>query len=111
MKLAYAEYAFMFDPTKVWAKLYEFEKELSNMLAAKGLEGIILDTMGASGKKIVYIRVKDKMDRTVGEPKKPGRPLSVKGKFKTMIKGKESARTRDFKKGKLLKRKGYLKRG
>lgn len=111
MKIAYVEYAFLFDPTKTWARLYEFETELKNFLSSKGLDGVILDTIGTSGKKIIYVRVKDKIDQSVGEPKPKGRPLSVKTQIERLKRGKESAKVRDFRKGKLLKRKGYLKRG
>ena len=110
MKIAYVEYAFLFDPTKTWARLYEFETELKNFLSQKGLEGVILDTIGTSGKKIIYIRAKEEI--VSGEPKKPGRPLSLKAQIeKLKPKSKEKASARDFKKGKLLKSKGYLKRG
>lgn len=109
MKIAYIEYAFLFDPTKTWARLYEFETELKNFLASKGLDGVIMDTLG-TGKKIIYIRPKEKMDLSVGEPPKVGRPLSIKAKIEGLKIGKESARIRDFKKGRLVKSKGILRR-
>ena len=111
MNIAAVEYLFLFDPTKTWAKLYQFETELKNLLDAKGMEGIILDTMGRGGKKIVYIRPKAAIDQSVAQSQPKGRPLSIKSKFAKMKTGKQSAKARDFKKGKLLKRKGYLRRG
>jgi len=109
MKIAYVEYAFLFDPTKTWARLYEFETELRNFLASKGLEGIILDTVGMTGKKIIYIRAKE--DVVVSGELKKGRPLSLKAQIeKLKPKSKESAKIRDFKKGRLVKSKGYLKK-
>ena len=111
MKIAYVEYAFLFDPTKTWSRLYEFETELRNFLSQKGLEGVILDTVGMTGKKIIYIRAKEETV-VIGGEKKPGRPLSLKAQIeKLKPKSKEKASAREFKKGKLLKSKGYLKRG
>ena len=112
LKLAVARYMFLFDPTKTWARLYQFETDLKLLLDAKGLDGVIVDTMGKAGEKIVYVRPKDKMNLSVAKPAKKGRPLSVKGRFKQMTPKKgDKAGARDFKKGKFLKRKGYLKRG
>jgi len=110
MKIACVEYLFLFDPTKVWARLYEFETELKNFLDSKGLEAVIMDTMGTGGKKVIYIRSKEKIDLSVGEPQKVGRPLSIKSKIEALKIGKESARIRDFKKGRLVKSKGILRR-
>ena len=39
-----------------------------------------------------------------------GRPKSIKGQIESLKVGKETTTERDFKKGKLLKRKGYLKK-
>ena len=110
MKIAYIEYAFLFDPTKVWARLYEFETELKHFLDSKGLEAVIMDTMGMGGKKVIYIRPKEKMDLSVGEVGKVGRPISLKTQIEKLKIGKESAKIRDFKKGRLVKSKGILRR-
>ncbi|MCP3682090.1 MAG: hypothetical protein GY861_05305 [bacterium] len=78
MKLAAVEYMFMFDPTKTWARLYQFETELKSLLDARDLEGVIIDTVGRGGKKIVYIKPKDKLDK----PAEVSDGTSVKERFK-----------------------------
>lgn len=111
MKLVFLEYSFMFDPAKTWMRLSDFEKDLAKFFDGLGLEAhVISPAEGRSGRNVLYIKSKAAMDQSVGEPKKPGRPLSVKGSIEKLKVGKESAKAKKFKKGKLLKRKGYLRR-
>ena len=58
---AYLEYAFMFDSTKIWGNVREFEHFLQRALKAEGLSGQFLQT-ALSQKKVVQV---DKADNSL----------------------------------------------
>ena len=56
-KLAFLEYAFLFEPETAWANIYDFEKDLSKFLKVLGLEGQIIDAVrGQVGRRIIFVR-------------------------------------------------------
>lgn len=103
------EYTFMFEPGDTWAHLYEFEKTLSDFFATKGLDAQIIKAIEGGGtKRVLYLRKKETPMPTMGTS--GGRPKSLKGIIKNMTSKTVMANERDFKKGKLLKTKGYLRK-
>ena len=56
-KLAFLEYAFIFEPETAWANIYDFEKDLAKFLRASGLEGQIIDAVkGQIGRRVIFVR-------------------------------------------------------
>lgn len=107
-QIAYLEYTFIFDPSMTFQSGTRFERELADFFNSKNMEAEVIETVGNASRRVLLITKKD----LVMEPPKnpPGRPLSVKGKLEQLAPTKETAVARDFKKGKFLVRKGYLKR-
>ena len=122
MKLVYLEYTFLFDPSETWPRLSQFETELAKFLATKGLiaepvrdilgkNPIVLQKPVLSGKKIIQIYKSDKFAVPTQQTQPlQGRPLGTKGMFDKQRQHNISPRERDFRQGKVLTRKGYLKK-
>lgn len=109
--LAFLEYTFIFEPgSETWTRGLEFEKDLTDFLAAHGLVGEIIETIGGTGRRVIFIEKMDKFDELRGQANPPGRPKSVSSQLKEMSASKPRAAERNFNKGKFLIRKGYLKR-
>lgn len=109
MKLAALEYMFMFDATNTWQHSYQFEQDLSDFFAAHGYEANVVKTVeGSGGRRILYVRRIQPLIAPIKNP--PGRPASTGTMLNKFRDGKESAKERDFKKGSLVKTKGYLKK-
>lgn len=115
------EFMFLFDPSDTWQHAYQVERWIADSLEKAGLEGemvktmlgntpIIIDKPVLTGKKVYYIKSKDKLDLLRSQPNPVGRPKSIKGIVKSMSDKKTKAPERNFKKGKYLTRKGYLKK-
>ena len=109
-QLALIEYTMMFDPGVTgWSHLYMFEKSLTEFFESKGLDAMVIKGIeGGDTKRILYLRPKEMKMPTPPQP--VGRPKSIKGIIKTMSNKNVKAKERDFKKGKFLSRKGYLKK-
>ena len=61
-KIAILEYSFLFEPgTQTWTRGSEFETDLADFLAAHGLEANIVDTVGGSGRRVMYIQAIEMM--------------------------------------------------
>lgn len=111
--LAIIEYMFMFDPSNTWQQGSQFEKDLADFFAANGFQCEVVETKGGSTKRVLVIT------KIVEQPtltnqnakqyderrKQPGSMLKTESSMPL-----NNARERDFKQGKLLKSKGYVKR-
>lgn len=115
------EFMFLFDPAETWQHVYQVERWIADSLDRMGMEGEIVKTMLGNtpliidkpvltGKKVYFIKSKNKMDLLRATPKVVGRPKSLKGVISGMSNKNIKAPERDFKKGKFLPRKGYLKK-
>src|SRR3989338_4911632 len=112
------ELLIFFDPVQTeWTTYDQFESSYAKFLDSIGLEGETVQTIGgAVSRKIILIKKKQEvaMPTTPSvfvEPSKAsGRSKSIKGQIESLKIGKTSSEERDFKRGKLLKRKGYLKK-
>ncbi len=103
------DYTFLFDPADTWQHLYQFEKELVDFLASKGLESEVIKAIeGQAGKRILYIKKKEVVVTTPVNP--VGRPVSLKGLINNMRTKEMKAPEKNFKKGIFVKTKGYIKR-
>jgi hypothetical protein len=111
-QLAFLEYTFVFEPgAQTWQRGFEFEKDLADFLAAHGLDASITETIGGTGRRVIFIEGMDKMADLLNPiPNPPGRPKSVSSQLKEYATSKPRAAERNFNKGKFLVRKGYLKR-
>ena len=87
----------------------EIESWLADSLRAKGLQGTKVQVGNNNRILDIYVRPVDKMLAATYK-QVPGRPISVQGKVNQLREHKVSPRERDFKKGKMLVRKGYLKK-
>ncbi len=59
-KIAYLSYSFIFEPSKTWAHVSQFEETFGKYLQDHGLEGEFVDNISPSGAKIMYIRPKER---------------------------------------------------
>ena len=111
------QYIFFYDPVQTeWTQGYQFEASFAKYLTSIGLEAEIVLTEGNVGARILLIKKKQEVampampSGSVAILQSKGRPKSIKGQIESLKVGKETTTERDFKKGKLLKRKGYLKK-
>ena len=117
MKLASARYIFLFDPGKTWQRLYQFETELVNMLSARGMEGVIVETVGGGNEKIIYVRPKDREGRVgpvaaTGQSKQRNLTLPQKKGSIPQVKSKDARQPfRDKRKKPLRFSKGRERKG
>ena len=109
-QIALLEYTFMFDPVTTWQRGSQFEKDLSDFFAAHGYEANILETTGNSNRRILYIEKIEIMPTLINSPAQVGRPPQINTLLNRMAPYTPRAAERDFKKGKFLKSKGYIKR-
>lgn len=88
-KMAFLEYAFLFEPTSTFTNLYEFEQTLADFFAAHGYAAEVLDSVdrAAGGRRVVYLTTLDKftLDSHVNAPEKQ---VGIQGRLKQM-KGKK----------------------
>ncbi len=99
-KIAFLEYVFMFDPSKTWSHLSEFEATLARFFSGMNMEAeIMLPIGGQEGRRILYIRTKDQLN--VEQPNPVGRPKTLGGQMRDMKAKEETARERDFGKKKV----------
>ncbi len=63
-KLAFLEYAFIFDPDSTWTNMYDFENKLAEFFKVHGFEAQIVDTVkGHVGRRVIFIvKIKDLLD-------------------------------------------------
>ena len=111
MKYAFLQYGFIFNPAEGWNNVFAFEKDMADFFDAHGFDAEALNQLaGSSGVKVFILKRID--DSIVPTPpaNKPGRPISIPGQFNKVRVTKQSAPARDFKEGKFLPRKGYLKK-
>lgn len=67
-KLAFLEYAFIFDPDSTWANVYDFENKLGEFFKALGYEANIIDAIkGHVGRRVIFIT---KIQDQLGDPNK-----------------------------------------
>jgi len=122
MKLVFLDYTFLFDPGETWQHLNQFETDFAKFLATKGLiaepvkdilgkNPIILEKPVLAGKKVIQIYRSDKLGiPTSNQQPLQGRPMNTKTMFDKQREHLVRPKERDFSKGKVLTRKGYLKR-
>jgi hypothetical protein len=109
-KLVFLKYAFLFDAAESYSHLYQFERDLADFFKTKGFVAELPKMIeGYQGEKIILLKRVDSMIAPTLK-QQPGRPQSIQGKFNQMRGHKLNAKERDFRKGKLLTRKGYLKK-
>jgi len=95
-----------FDPAQTWQHFDQFNKDFADFLATKGLEAQTVKAVGGAisedilliSKKEV-LKLPEQTDKQVG----PQKALAALSK-------PESAKAQQFKQGKFLSRKGYLKK-
>jgi len=77
-KIAFLEYAFLFDPEASWGNVYEFENDLGKFFKVLGYNAQVVDAVrGFTGRRIIYItKITDMLD----DPKKAYRKEPVKAK-------------------------------
>jgi hypothetical protein len=108
---AFLQYAFIFDPAEGWSHAYQFEKDMADFFAAHGFDAELMKQVeGSSGTKVIILKKIDSGVIPTPEANRPGRPITIPGKFNKIRETKQSAPARDFKMGKFLPRKGYLKK-
>ena len=105
-----------FDPAQTgWTSKTQFEDWFAHKLAESGLEGESIETI-PSQEIVILIKAKpivpmpNMPQGSTESPKSTGRPKSVKGQLESLKTGGTSSEERQFKKGKLLKNKGYLRK-
>jgi len=111
-------YTFMFDPSETFQHKSDVDKLLTDAFDSRGMEAQNVDVVsGAVGEGIILIKKKEMIEipqqqnNLLPESKEPvGRPKTMKGIVKELTQHIAKPQERDFKKGVLLKRKGYLKR-
>ncbi len=107
---ALLRYMFLFEPGTTWQHAFEFEKTLVDFLGTRGMEAQFVNVAeGGTGEKILLIKKKD-MILPPSPPNAVGRPKTVAGTLRGMSTHTPKAMERDFKKGTLLKSKGYIRR-
>lgn len=123
--LAILEYSFLFDTTTTWQHGSQFEADLSDFFAANGFEATIIEPKGNSSRRILFIEKIEEMPKLNNTPTGPKQGIAKIGpkdetnqnqhkSYSPMpnVAPKEKVRAaeRDFKQGKFLIRKGFLKR-
>ena len=84
---------------------------MADFFAAQGFDAEAMNQVaGSSGVKVFILKKIDSSIVPTGEANKPGRPVTIPGKFNKIRETKQSAPARDFKQGQFLPRKGYLKK-
>lgn len=62
--LAFLEYTFIFEPgAETWTRGMEFEKDLADFLAAHKLDADVVNTVGGTGRRVLYISSMEKLDK------------------------------------------------
>jgi hypothetical protein len=85
MKIAFIEYAFMFDTETGWQHLYQFDEELSKFFGERGFEAQIIKTVeGQGARRILYIKKKQSPLISGDQQNRVGRPQTLKGKIKEL---------------------------
>ena len=104
-----------FDPAQTgWTSVTQFEEFLAHALAERGLEGEVIPTI-PSQELVILVKAKP-IAPMPGMPQdspvisKQGRPKSIKGQLESLKIGSVSPEEKQFRKGKLLKNKGYLRK-
>ena len=83
-QLAFLEYTYVFQPgSETWQRGFEFEKDLADFFAAHGLEATIVETVGGTGRRVIYIERMDKLDKMrQDQPPQKGIQQSLKNVMK-----------------------------
>lgn len=67
-RLAFLEYTFVFEPSvSTWQTGFSFEKDIYDFLASNSLEAEIVDTVGGSSRRIIYVQSMNKLDKIVND--------------------------------------------
>ena len=62
--MAIIEYSFLFEPgINTWERGSEFEKDLSKFFDSHDLEATVVETFGGTGRRVIHIMAKDKLDK------------------------------------------------
>jgi signal recognition particle subunit SEC65 len=104
------DFCWMFDPNETWQHSFQVEKEIADFLRAKGLEAELVKTVdGSTGYPMYLIKRVDPLLQAVKETETPKNEA-----MKTIIdkiRYKEpSKQEKQFKQGRFVPRKGYLKK-
>ena len=69
-KLAFLEYAYIFDPSSTWSNIHDFENKLGKFFAREGYDANIIDYVGESnGKRIIFLtKIESNLDKPIGKP-------------------------------------------
>lgn len=105
-----------FDPAQTgWTSITQFNDWFGRALAQSGLEAENVPTY--PNQEIVYLvkskaitEIPDVSKMSSGSSKPLGRPKSMRGHIDSLMPNTETASSRNYKKGKFLKSKGYLKK-
>lgn len=69
-KLAFLEYAFIFDPDSTYSNVYDFENKLGKFFKGEGMEAEIIDAVkGYTGRRVIFVR---KIEDVLDNPAKKG---------------------------------------
>ena len=69
-RLAFLEYAFIFDPDSTYSNVYDFENKLGEFFKAQGKEAQIIDAVkGYTGRRVIFVtKVDDVLDNPSKKP-------------------------------------------
>jgi hypothetical protein len=108
MKKIVIPYLFEIEANSPWGHLYEFEKSLVDFFNEHNCQA---ENITIKGSAFQVLSISKKETIAIPQPpKQQGRPKSIPSVFKGLTQHKVNPRERDFKKGKILIRKGYLKK-
>lgn len=86
-KLAILEYSFLFESgNDTWTRSSEFENDLGKFFESHGLVAQVIETGGGTGRRVIYIKPNDKLDKLREEQPKPTKPTGTKLKEMAGIK-------------------------
>ena len=69
-KLAFLEYAFIFDPDSTYSNVYDFENKLGKFFKSEGMEAQIIDAVkGYTGRRVIFVtKIEDLLDNPIKKP-------------------------------------------
>ena len=92
--LAFLEYTFVFEPSiDTWSRGTDFETDLSDFLAAHGLQANIVNVVGGSTRRVIYIQRADKIDSAKADQAQVAAQPMAKTPKQAIKEAMKSART------------------
>ncbi len=80
------DYSFLFEPGKAWANLYQFENELIQFFAERGMDCLQINmAQGQGGRRALLLTPKEQ----VSVPEKQTKPVEVKKQVENVQKDQQ----------------------